>query len=53
MLNGMVQMLDLMGEDAEVTIEIKTESGEVISAPLKRVKAGSNIDGFVLTNIEE
>ena len=50
MLQGMLQMLDFLGEDSQVTIKIKTESGEVQTYPLKSVQAGSEIEGIILSN---
>lgn len=50
MLTGMLQMLDFMGEDAIVSIRVKTEKGEIITVPLKSVKSGTEEEGIVLTN---
>lgn len=52
MLQGMLQMLDFMGEDSEVTISFKLEDGTIINAPLVSVKSGTEIEGILLTNYE-
>lgn len=50
MLQGMLQMLDFMGEDEEVTISFKLEDGTILTAPLLSVKSGTEIEGILLTN---
>jgi hypothetical protein len=50
MLQGMLQMLDFLGEDSIVTISIKLEDGSIITTPLKSVKSGTSIEGVLLTN---
>lgn len=48
MLNGMLQMLDFMENDAEVFVEVKLEDGTIVQYPLVSVGSGSNINGVVL-----
>jgi len=52
MLQGMIQMLDFLGEDATVSIRVKLENGETKTFPLNRVISGTEEDGIVLTNEE-
>jgi hypothetical protein len=52
MLQGMLQMLDFLGEDAIVSIRVKLDTGETVTVPLKKVTSGTQEEGIVLTNVE-